>query len=234
MSKYYSSKYSKLKRVAKKIKGNKTIENYNTITTLKATKSNDFIIFQVLTREGNKVQKSNRFYIEKKKLKELEINKIIIDRDIYSYVDLNLYDNGILKLEFSFLEVSHINTISGNKHYLRIDYNKLYDFINNKEVEKIYFKNIPEKNTCKLENVSTNLNYITKDKKLKKKIRKILIRLQNNYRANKCIISNDYDKTDLCFSYYYKDKFVYNGGVILHEDYEDKNNISKMYYSIHT
>ena len=198
------------------------------LLALKIIKEDCNLIFTVLEKVGNKLNRTWRFYVS--------IDDWVGGNGENSFFDsddtLRTYNTSpnLLRFKFCFFE-------SQKKYYFEVSVNKVYDFIYGEDDNKECII-IPAHRhiiTTKLENHSIyKLKQVIADKTLRRKFGRAVGRLMDCSHTVVKLFDDfaDYSFYFVKFNEDYKPD--YNGGLIFHRDVASRENLARGHYGIHT
>jgi hypothetical protein len=189
---------------------------------------NNTIIMTVYSRL---LKKLDDVYLNKDEILSAIQSTTRIVSDVYSYVEIHSFENKLF-MRLTLLQDSSINShykrVKGIVLHLNIDLKKLLDFFENEELLKQNF--LSKENSAKSKVIlHTSLADILSDKKIKRQFIKKIVQFTSRERITTFNFYADFIDKSFYFTAFYKDKFVYNGGLIYHTQHTEKP-----YYSIHT
>ena len=209
-------------------------------TMVKAEKSGQFLVFRTINKEPNSHfrynGKSDRFYVQKSAIiKSILTDQAVVERDIYSYAELKYFKaDKLLRIEFTWITNGdgHGN-FKCSVETVWLDYAKMNRWIANgcKGVYKALSVqlNKPDR-VIFTDSCQDKLKQVLGQPLLKRKFIKAINRqfLLSNGR----VIKFYPDFVD--YSFYWAEERGLNGGLILHKDNNNPDNLAGAKYGIHT
>lgn len=178
-------------------------------------------------------KRSNHFYILNDEIQSVFDKNDILTKDIYSYCRISKKEDKIY-FNIDWLERCGNNKLQGYTQNFTISANKFVQWYESQEVQYVCIS-LNENKTAKFDVRSEkNLKEILNDKTLRKKFTKGIQRLMC-WQGETIELYDDF--VDHSFYFVEKDKDnnrVMNGGLIFHKDFDERENIKKGYYQVHT
>jgi hypothetical protein len=197
---------------------------------IKFSRNENTIAMQVYDKIN---KKSSNFYLLKSKIQDVLDGKEMIDRDIWSYCSIWKRENA-MNFRVDWLEGAGGFKLEGYTQNFTISTSKFIEWYESEE-EKYTCISINENKTAKFDvRCEKNLHEVINNKILKKKFTKGIQKLMC-WQGETIELYDDW--AEHSFYFVEKDKNnqrVMNGGMIFHHDYDEKDNLKKGYYGIHT
>ena len=198
---------------------------------------NKILRFKIITREQNKYIKDYLFtYNEIESLKKYSY---VITADICSFCKIHYNQNqNLISFNFSFLELSMANDLQGKSFFVQIDANEFFSFYHGSETEKS-FLSVNDKtyktNIIFTERGNKILKDIKQNKVIRKKFAKSIMRFNSSPdKKIKIYFDHDHVKYSFFWSKTKNNERDMHGGLILHKDYKNPDDLQKAFYSVHT
>ena len=197
-------------------------------------KASKYVNISLYSRELNSYKKYGRFMLSCERIRKAlaDPGKIVYDTDLSSFTGINyLQKEEIIYFHFTFLNSIGNNKISGERISLYIPALPFLEFFTEyKPGSTFKILNYIDHRPARI-NFHLPKGYIlSMPKMIKKKLKKGIMQL-SNYREEEIDIFPDFAP----YSFFWRCKnSSLHGGLIFHHDYEDYNNLSKGYYSVHT
>lgn len=169
-------------------------------------------------------KKEMEYFFEEDKLVAKSFDNIISLYKTQNYISVELY----------WLHSNGYGIVEGHKEHFLLDYMTFDRWYWETKEDTFKMLNSIEKRSTKIEMLDTkNLKKVIENKLIRKKFGRSIINLID-YRSTVVKVSSDWVDYSFYFMKYIGNQFSYNGGLILHKDYDNKENLAKAEYSIHT
>lgn len=182
--------------------------------------------------------RSSNFLILNSHIEDLIFRGSTIDRDIYSFIEMYVSnDKTILNIKITWLTGVGENKRKGEEERFSISFQKFMFFWHKEDMKELRIINLIEEYPPTFEfKCPERIHEVVSNKFLKRKFIKALKHFQfTRNRPEKLVFMSDFVK----YSFYWEEysaegKRQMNGGLILHPDYSDPENLEKAKYSTHT
>lgn len=215
-------------------------------TMIKFIKQKDYLVIHTVAKDDDQIFrrgcKSDDFYFRKELIKEaIRTNRTMIDRDIFSFAEVALFEvHNIIRFNFTWVKSSNAQTpFVARREDIYIQYGKFHDWLYSdaKSYSALDMKNAKPNKVVFTESGMKKIKEVISSPVIKRKFIKALSRnffLGSSTEGKRIEFFSDF----LDYSFYWRE-VVNNmrgldGGLILHRDYNNPENLSKARYSIHT
>jgi hypothetical protein len=215
-------------------------------TMVKFRKQDDKLVIHTVARDNDKIfrykGKSDRFFFYKELvLKAIQTGKAIIDKDIRNFAEVSVFEvHNIIRFSITWIKSSSMQTpFVAKQEDIYIEFGKFLDWLysDDEEYSALDKRNARPNKVVFTESGMKKVREVLSSQVVKRKFVKALSKnffFGSSTEGRRIEFFSDF----LDFSFYWRElingKQCMTGGLILHRDFKDPENLSKAHYSIHT